>query len=184
MDKPNSALPKCLLITLMECKSIKRHQKGFKSGESGKSSNVTSYIKSHTPNNRGAEVGRNLWRLSHPYLKMKHSDQHIHIHSKWDTDITSLSFDQTLRRAKSIVRERGGWNHRMRSANMSESAAIPEAKSTPVSELPGLVVRIYRNHSRRAGTRIPHRLSAEHEKPNRELLKHWQCEQGVKVGGH
>lgn len=94
VDKPNYALPKCLLITLMECKSTERHQKGFKSRESGKSSNVTLYIKSHTPNNRGAEVGRNLWRLSRPYLKMKHSNLHIHMYSKWDTDITSLSFDQ------------------------------------------------------------------------------------------
>lgn len=72
----------------------------------------------------------------------------------------------------------------MRSANMSESADIPEAKPASVSVLPDLEVRIHRSHSSRAGTHILHRLSAEHEKPNSELLKHWQGEQGVKVGGH
>lgn len=56
-------------MTLMECKCTQRHQKGFKSGESGKSSDVASYTKSHTLNSRGAEAGRNLWRLSHPDLK-------------------------------------------------------------------------------------------------------------------
>lgn len=69
VDKPKDVLPKCLLMTLMECKSTQRHQKGFKSGESGKSSDVASYIKSHTLNSRGAEAGRNVWRLSHPDLK-------------------------------------------------------------------------------------------------------------------
>lgn len=160
----------------MECKSIERHQKGFKSRESGKSSHVTLYIKSHTLNNRAAEVGRNLWRLSHPYLKMKHSDLHTCMYSKWDTDITSLSFGQKTWRTKSIVRKRGGWNHKMRSANMPESlpetCKHAEAKSAPVSVLPHSVARFYRNCSCRAGTHIPHRLSAGDEKPNSELLKH------------
>lgn len=67
---------------------------------------------------------------------------------------------------------------------MPTSAGTPETKSAPVSVLPDLVVRFCRNHSCRAGTHIPHRLSAGDEKPNIELLKHWQGEQGVKVGGH
>lgn len=72
----------------------------------------------------------------------------------------------------------------MRSENVPESAGTPEAKSAPVSVLPDLAVGIYRNHSRRAETHIPHGLCAEDEKPNSQLLKHWQGEQGVKVGGH
>lgn len=60
-------------------------------------------------------------------------------------------------RTKSIARKRGGWNHKMRSANMSESAGTPEAKSAPVSVLPNLVVLFYRHRSHRVRTHIPHK---------------------------
>lgn len=104
------------------------------------------------------------------------------MYSKWHLRAQTsqlLLFHPKPWRSKSIVRKRGGWSHRMRSANTPEGVGAPEAKPPGDSVLPVSVVQTRRKRSPRAETRVPHRLYAEGEKPNSGLFKSWQGERGV-----